>query len=88
MRSIETYLEYVNKQQHVNAKKDAELQKVVDQLIEEQYIKVNESRGKEQEKTAKLLVVRKSVFHKFYLYLLQKVKPFISLSFNVESNRM
>ncbi|OXA63043.1 trichoplein keratin filament-binding protein [Folsomia candida] len=48
MRSINIYLDYLKKRDCYGNSREAELQKVIDAVIEEQYLKVNEARRKEQ----------------------------------------
>lgn len=57
MRSITVYLDYLKKQDCYNNSREAELQKIIDAVIEEQYIKVNETRRREQAQRKKLFCV-------------------------------
>lgn len=57
MRSINIYLDYLKKRDCYGNSREAELQKVIDAVIEEQYLKVNEARRKEQAQRKQLFCV-------------------------------
>lgn len=60
-RSIDIYLDYLKKRDCYNNSKEAELQKIIDAVIEEQYVKVSAARRKEQAQRKQLFCVSWSI---------------------------
>jgi hypothetical protein len=73
MRSIEIYLDYLKKRDCYNNAREAEIQRIIDAVIEEQYHKKMETRRREQVQRKQLFCVRR--FRKHMKSSLHKLSP-------------
>lgn len=85
MRSIEIYREYLRNRDCLANTKEIELQKIIDNVIEEQYQKVNETRRREQAQRRQLFCVstrfpslpRSESSKRFRLFILYRLYPLV-----------